>query len=101
MTMTAYKTPESGQWVTVEAPCRLHKEHPTLVFQVKEADLATWNGNDPKRPHIQEVFPYLNPDQREMFITGMCPVCWKRMEDAQTDAEQAEMERLDEDDRYL
>jgi hypothetical protein len=28
---------------------------------------------------IQEAFPYLRADQREMFITGICGKCWSKM----------------------
>ena len=34
-----------------------------------------------KRNHgalIQNCFPYLTPDQREMFITGMCGKCFDK-----------------------
>ena len=28
---------------------------------------------------IQNVVPELSPEFREMFISGMCPDCWKEM----------------------
>lgn len=27
---------------------------------------------------IQDAFPYLSPEQRELLITGICPTCWDR-----------------------
>lgn len=27
----------------------------------------------------QVAFPYLDDDEREMLISGMCPSCWSRM----------------------
>ena len=27
----------------------------------------------------QNAFPYLSPAEREMLITGICDVCWKKM----------------------
>lgn len=27
----------------------------------------------------QEAFPYLDADEREMLISGMCPACWDKM----------------------
>ncbi len=29
--------------------------------------------------YIQNAMPMLNNDQREMLISGICPVCWKKM----------------------
>ena len=34
-----------------------------------------WNSHTDPRP-IQEVFPDMSPEHREMFITGYCPKCW-------------------------
>ncbi len=28
---------------------------------------------------IQDAMPYLDADQREMFISGICPTCWNKM----------------------
>lgn len=28
---------------------------------------------------IQEIAPNLNPEYREMFISGICPECWKKI----------------------
>ena len=33
----------------------------------------------PNRPHIQDIFPYLTPAERELLISGICGECWKRM----------------------
>lgn len=37
-----------------------------------------WNARTDPRP-IQEVFPDMRPEHREMFITGLCPECWDKM----------------------
>jgi len=29
--------------------------------------------------HIQDAFPELTPDQRELFLTGYCRDCWKNI----------------------
>ena len=29
--------------------------------------------------HVQDVFPYLSPEEREMLISGICPDCWEKM----------------------
>lgn len=49
-------------------------EHPILVNK-EDWDLY----NSPSRPHIQDIFPYLSPDEREMFISGICDKCWKEL----------------------
>ena len=28
---------------------------------------------------IQDAMPYLDADQREMFISGICSTCWNKM----------------------
>ena len=28
---------------------------------------------------IQEIAPNLSPEYREMFISGICPECWKKI----------------------
>jgi hypothetical protein len=29
--------------------------------------------------HVQDVFPSLDADEREQFISGYCGLCWDRM----------------------
>ena len=29
--------------------------------------------------HVQDVFPDLTPDERELIITGTCSKCWDKM----------------------
>lgn len=29
--------------------------------------------------HIQDVLPNVPRDKRELFISGICPKCWKKM----------------------
>lgn len=53
--------------------------------------------NSPNRRNIQEVFPYLTPAEREMFISGMCEECWDKMfsfdeEDEEDDEDFSEYE---------
>lgn len=28
---------------------------------------------------VQDAFPYLSDDEREMLISGICPTCWDEM----------------------
>lgn len=31
--------------------------------------------------HIQDLLPDLSANDREILMTGICPDCWKKMED--------------------
>ena len=33
----------------------------------------------PNRPHIQDIFPYLTPAERELLISNTCQECWDKM----------------------
>ena len=52
---------------------------------------------------VQDAFPYLSADEREMLISGICPTCWKKTfgEEGEEDdiyiSEICEMESLGED----
>ena len=42
---------------------------------VGNADLDSWQNG----ALIQDAMPYLDADQREMFISGICPTCCDKM----------------------
>ncbi len=44
-------------------------------FGVEEADFYAWQ----KGELIQNAFPYLNGDQREMLMTGYDAQCWAKL----------------------
>lgn len=44
----------------------------TWRVEVEESDFYAWQGGK----HIQDAFPYLNADQREMLMTGYDQKCW-------------------------
>ena len=44
-------------------------------IEVNEDDYDDWC--DGKL--AQDAFPYLNADEREMLISGICPTCWGNM----------------------
>lgn len=45
-------------------------------MQVNQSDLDAFErGED----HIQDIFPYLTPAEREMFISKTCGECWIRL----------------------
>lgn len=42
--------------------------------------LDRWLSKDrTEREHIQDALPFLTADQREMFVTRICPTCWDAM----------------------
>lgn len=40
---------------------------------VNEADYWDWQDG----ALVQDAFPYLSADEREMLISGICPTCWE------------------------
>lgn len=46
-----------------------------IEVPVTEEELLSWDGEK----HIQEQFPQLTPELREMFISGICPKCWNEI----------------------
>lgn len=34
---------------------------------------------NPNRRKIQEILPDIPPELRELFMTGICPKCWKKI----------------------
>lgn len=42
---------------------------------VNEADYWDWQDGE----LVQNAFPYLSADEREMLITHICPICWEKM----------------------
>ena len=42
--------------------------------EVNEADYWDWDDG----MMVQDAFPYLSADEREMLITGICPTCWNK-----------------------
>lgn len=59
----------------VKVQCRMcGKEHTLYV------GLDDWfMYQSPNRPHIQDIFPYLTPSERELLISGTCEECWKKL----------------------
>ena len=50
--------------------------------------------------HVQDCFPHMRPEYREMLISGMCPKCWENAfppeDDEEEDVFVCERESLDE-----
>ena len=45
-----------------------------VVLKVNPKDYAEYLS--PNRRHIQDIFPYLTPWEREIFISQLCEDCW-------------------------
>lgn len=55
--------------ITTCPMCRRANEIP-----VNESDYWDWWDG----ALVQNAFPYLSADEREMLITGICPTCWEK-----------------------
>ena len=44
----------------------------TNEVEVNEIDYLDWQDG----VLVQDAFPYLNANEREMLISGICPACW-------------------------
>ena len=42
--------------------------------EVNETDYWDWDDG----MLVQDAFPYLSADEREMLISGICPSCWEK-----------------------
>lgn len=51
--------------------------HEIYVFDVGPEDFEKWRTGQIK--YVQDAFPYLTPDQREMLISRTCGPCFDRM----------------------
>lgn len=47
----------------------------STAVEVFESDYNAWKCGT----LAQEAFPYLNADEREVLISGICPDCWEKM----------------------
>ena len=65
---------DNAIYVSRECPI-CGKYHEVLVY---EDDYEAWVNGDLL---AQEAFPYLTASEREILISGICPVCWVHMFD--------------------
>ena len=54
--------------------CRNRVEIPA-----KATDIIDWQHNRQQRPLIQNAFPDLSTDERELILSGICGECWERI----------------------
>lgn len=43
--------------------------------EVNDLDYLDWQDGE----LVQNAFPYLSADEREMLVSGICPDCWEHM----------------------
>jgi hypothetical protein len=66
------QTVTKGNRVEVTATCECGTK---MVVETDVHRFTQWL----KGHHIQNVFPNLGADEREMFISGTCAKCWNRL----------------------
>lgn len=49
--------------------------HELHQVEVSEADYNTWSDGT----LVQDAFPYLSAEEREILVSGICPDCWDSM----------------------
>lgn len=55
--------------------CRVCGEIKVIKVRQEDYDLYL----SPNRPHIQDIFTYLTPAERELLISCTCEECWNKM----------------------
>lgn len=61
--------------VNLKVQCRMCNM--VVIIPVKEEDYKKFIS--PNRPHIQDIFPYLTPAERELLLSRTCQACWDKM----------------------
>ncbi len=77
--------------VTVETICPVCGKLSWVV--VEESDLFAWQNG----ALVQDAFPYLSAEERELFISGICSDCWDRMFGAE-ETKELELEEEEEEE---
>lgn len=60
--------------IKIETICPNCNKHTVLEVNVNDY----FDFKEGKK-HIQEAFPYLSADEREMLLTGLCKECWDKL----------------------
>ena len=64
-----------------KVPCKFCKKDIIIHLTNKQYEsLGKYNRGE---GHIQDLLPDLTSDEREMFISGMCPECWAKIFDGE------------------
>ena len=59
--------------ITIKRRCPMCKKENSVT--VEKADYQRWSAG----ALIQNAFPYLKPDEREILQSGTCPTCWDEL----------------------
>lgn len=57
---------------TINTQCPICRQRNQVT--VDATDYITWHQG---KSHIQHIFPYLSPSEREQLMTGICADCWR------------------------
>lgn len=74
--------------------CRCGANVPLKVYEEDYIEFTTTPIM--KRRLVQDIFPYLTPQDKEMFISQVCPTCWEDMFPSEDEDEDISAEDLKE-----
>jgi hypothetical protein len=60
--------------MTLEVDCRICGKTVNLV--IEQEDFKKFKNREGA---VQNIFPYLSADEREMLISGICSDCWEEL----------------------
>lgn len=64
----------NNEKMNIQVPCvNCGKIHNVRVYY---NDWVAWRNGEKL---VQEAFPYLTPEKRELLISRICPKCWDEM----------------------
>ena len=66
---------EEEMLVGVNCTCPICGCVTTVLVLRKDWDVF----KSPNRPYVQDIFPYLSAEEREVLISGVCSTCWEEM----------------------
>ena len=80
--------------ITVETFCPVCGKLNHVV--VEESDFVAWQHGT----LVQDAFPYLSADERELFVSGICSDCWNKMFATEKWWTEEDEENEEEEDEY-
>lgn len=61
--------------ITIKTPCTVcHKDIEIEMTEQEYENFQKWQNGEIS--HIQDAIPTIPDENREMFISGICPTCW-------------------------
>jgi len=61
--------------IEYRAKCQVCAKDVTL--RLRPEDVEEWQGSNPR--HVQLIFQYLTPAERELLVSGTCGECWNKI----------------------